>query len=75
VLIDKLHLGDVIHVKDLTLPPNVTAKADPDAIVVQVRAQKVEAEPTAAAAAVAPGETAEPEVIGKKVEETEEAEE
>jgi hypothetical protein len=68
-------LGDAIHVKDLTLPPNVTAKADPDAIVVQVRAQKVEAEPTAAAAAAAPGETAEPELIGKKPAEEEETEE
>jgi large subunit ribosomal protein L25 len=76
VPIDKLHLGEAIHVKDLTLPPNVVARADPDAIVVQVRAQKVEVEaPAAAAAAAAPGETAEPEVIGKKVAEPEEAEE
>jgi len=75
VMVDKLHLGEAIHVKDLTLPPNVTAKADPDAIVVQVRAQKVEVEAPAAATAATPGETAEPEVIGKKVAEVEETEE
>jgi large subunit ribosomal protein L25 len=71
VTIDKLMLGDAIHVKDLTLPPNVTATLDPDAVVVIVKAQKVE-EP---APVVAPVEgAAEPEVIKKapKPEETEE---
>jgi large subunit ribosomal protein L25 len=75
VQIDKLHLGEAIHVKELTLPPDVVAKADPDAIVVQVRAQKVEAEAPAVPGAATAGETAEPEVIGKKVAEEEETEE
>jgi large subunit ribosomal protein L25 len=73
VVVDQLHLGDSIHVKQLTLPEGVIAKVDPEAIVVIVKAQKVEAEATPAAAA---GEAAEPELIGKKPgEEEEEAEE
>jgi large subunit ribosomal protein L25 len=74
VNVDKLKLGDAIHVKELTLPPNVIAKADPDAVVVQVKAQRIE-EPAPVAAAAAPAEgAAEPEVIKKppKAEETEE---
>src|SRR5258708_17760913 len=70
VNIDKIQIGEAIHVKDLTLPPNVVAKGNPDAIVVQVKAQKEEV-----AAVVAPVEGAvEPEVIKKapKPEETEE---
>src|SRR5262245_59875672 len=72
VNVDKLMLGQAIHVKELTLPPNVVAKADPGAVVVIVKAQKVE---EAAPAAAAPAEgAAEPEVIKKppKAEETEE---
>jgi large subunit ribosomal protein L25 len=74
VNIDQLHLGDSIHVRQVTLPPNVIAKVDPEAIVVIVKAQKLEAE-AAPAAAAAVGETAEPEVIGKKIEAEEETEE
>lgn len=74
VNIDQLHLGQSIHVREVMLPPNVVAKVDPEAIVVIVKAQKVEAEVTATA--VAAGEAAEPEVIGKKAgEEEEETEE
>lgn len=75
VMVDKLKIGDAIHVKELTLPANVVAKADPDAVVVQVKAHKEEvAAPAAAAAPAAEGAAAEPEVIKKapKVEEPEE---
>jgi large subunit ribosomal protein L25 len=69
VNIEKLQLGEVVHVKDLVLPAGVIAKNNPDAIVVQVKAQKEEA------ATATPLEGAvEPEVIKKapKPEETEE---
>src|SRR5262249_61202502 len=70
VNIDKLQVGEAIHVKELTLPPNVVAKVNPDAIVVQVKAQKEEAP-----APAAPVEGAvEPEVI-KKAPKPEESEE
>ena len=63
VTVDTLHVGDAIHVKDLTLPPGVVAKADPDAVVVHVKAHKEE---VVAPAAAAPAEgAAEPEVIKK----------
>jgi len=62
VNIGTLQIGDVIHVKELTLPPGVAVKDDPDAVVVQIMAPMVEAEaPTAVPAA----ESAEPEVIGR----------
>lgn len=76
VTVDKLKVGDAIHVKELTLPANVVAKAEPDAVVVQVKAHKEEVvAPAAAAAPTAEGAAAaEPEVIKKppKVEEPEE---
>ncbi len=75
VNVDKLKLGDAIHVKELTLPPNLIAKADPDAVVVQVKAQRIE-EPAPAAVAAAPVEgAAEPEVIKKPPKAAEEPEE
>ena len=62
VNINELQLGGAIHVRELHLPPGVTALADPDAIVVHVTAPQVAPE-----AAAAPGaEQAEPEVIGRK---------
>ena len=70
VNIGELQVGQSIYVRDLHLPPEVKALADPDAIVVHVRQPQVEAE---AAPVVAP-EQAEPEVIGRKAAE-EEAEE
>jgi large subunit ribosomal protein L25 len=70
VPIGELQIGQALHVKDLRLPEDVKAMADPEAIVVQVTAPMAEA--PAAAAPVA--ETAEPEVIGRqaKAEEGEE---
>lgn len=64
VNIGELQIGGVIHVRDLVLPPDTKAIADPDAIVVQVQAPRAEAATPAAAA-----ESAEPEVIGRKKEE------
>jgi large subunit ribosomal protein L25 len=69
VNIGTMQIGDVIHVRELTLPPGVEVKADPDAVVVQIAAPLVEAEAAAPA-----GETAEPEVIGRPKAEEEEAE-
>jgi large subunit ribosomal protein L25 len=71
VVIGELQIGGVIHVSDLHLPEGVTALADPDAVVVQIKAPVVEAE---AAAAPAAG-PAEPEVIGRKAAEEGEGEE
>ncbi len=67
VNIGAMQIGDVIHVRELNLPPGVTAKDDPDAVVVQITAPAAEAEATAPTA-----EQAEPEVIGRpKAEEAE----
>ena len=76
VNVSELQIGSAIHVRDLVLPPGVTALAEPDAIVVQVAVPRVEVEPVAAAAAAAPvAEQAEPELIGRqKPVEEEEAE-
>jgi len=71
VSIGELQIGQAIYVKDLKLPEGVTTAVDPDAIVVQVAAPKVEAEAVAAPVA----EQAEPEVIGRKEKPEEEAEE
>jgi large subunit ribosomal protein L25 len=71
VVINELQIGQAIHVKDLKLPDGVTTAIDPDAIVCQVAAPKVEEE----AAVVAPAEQAEPELIGRKEKGEEEAEE
>jgi large subunit ribosomal protein L25 len=71
VNVHELQLGGVIHVKDLVLPPDVKALADPDALVVQVVAKQVEPVPGAAPAAA---EAAEPEIIGRAKPEEEEGE-
>jgi large subunit ribosomal protein L25 len=71
VNIGELQIDQAIHVKDLKLPDGVTTTADPEAIVVQVSAPKVEAEAAAGPAA----EQAEPEIIGRKEKTEEEAEE
>ncbi len=63
VNIGELQLGGAIHVRDLVLPPGVTALADPDAIVVHVTT--VAAEPAVAPPVEVP-EQAEPEVIGRQ---------
>lgn len=74
VNVGELQLDGVIHVKDLVLPPDVKAMADPDAVVVHVTLKQLEPEAAPAAAALTP-EQAEPEVIGRKVAEEEEEEE
>ena len=63
----EMGLDSVLHVSDLKLPPGVKALQDADAIVATVRAVAEEE------AAPAPEGTAEPEVIGRKPEEGEEA--
>ena len=62
VNIGELQVGQAIHVKDLHLPEGVKVLAEPDAIVVQVKAPAAEPEPTAVPAA----EMAEPERIGRQ---------
>jgi large subunit ribosomal protein L25 len=69
VSIANLQIGDVIHIRDVILPPGVAIKEDADAVVVQVTVAVAE-EAVAAPAA----ESAEPEIIGK-VKEAEEEEE
>lgn len=71
VTVADLKLGDAIHVRELQLPPNVTAKASPDAIVCAVRAKA--AEEAVAAPAAEGAEPQEPEIITRreKVEEGE----
>jgi large subunit ribosomal protein L25 len=61
-------LDSVLHIKDIKLPAGVKALQDEDLIVATVK-EIVEEAPTEAVE----GETAEPEVIGKKPEEGEEA--
>jgi large subunit ribosomal protein L25 len=71
VNVSTLQLGAAIHIRDLVLPAEVKAMADPDAVVIQVIAKQEEAEPTAAPT----GDQAEPEIIGRqKAEEEGEAE-
>jgi len=69
VNVSELQLGQAIHVKDLTLPPDVKALADPEAIVVHVTSPALEPAPSEESA------QAEPEVIGRKAAEEGEAEE
>ena len=71
VNVDKLQVGQAIHVKELTLPEGVKALADGDLVVVQVSQRGEEPAPPAAA----PAETAEPQVIGRQAKEKEGEEE
>jgi len=59
-------LGDVVHIKDLKLPPGVKALQDEELIVATVKEVAEEAP------AEAPAGSAEPEVIGRKPEDGEE---
>ncbi len=63
ISIDKLMLGDVIHVRELVLPEGVTVLDDKEAVVVRIKAHTVEVLPT-----TLPGEStgAEPEIITAK---------
>ncbi len=66
--ISTLNIGDAIHIRELTFPSGVAPQFSPDEVVVAVHAPKAEV-------VAAPEEgAAEPEVIGKKKEEGEEAE-
>ena len=60
----EMALGDVLHIKDLKLPPGVKALQDEDLVVAQVKTIEEEV-----AAAPAEEGAAEPEVIGRKAEE------
>jgi large subunit ribosomal protein L25 len=63
--VSEMALNDVLHIKDLKLPPNVSAMQDEDLIVATVKEiQEEAATPTAAEEGAA-----EPEVIGRKAEE------
>jgi large subunit ribosomal protein L25 len=70
VNVGELQLEKAIHLKEVTLPEGVKVFGDPEAIVVQVVKPLEEAPAAPAAAAVVEG-PAEPEVIGRKVEEKE----
>jgi len=70
VNVSELQMDGVVHVKDLQLPEGVKAMAEPDAVVVHITQKQLEAE--AAPVAGATPESAEPEVIGRKVAEAEE---
>lgn len=67
--VTEMKLDDVLHIKDLKLPPGVRALQDEDQVVAQLKAVEEEAVAPAAAEEGA----AEPEVIGKKPEDGEEA--
>lgn len=60
VNINELQLGGMIHVRELTVPPDVKLLDDPEAVVVHVKQAGAEPEPTEATGA------AEPEVIGRQ---------
>jgi len=60
--VSELGLNSVLHVKDLVLPPNVKTLQDGEFIVATVK------EIIETAATAVEGETAEPEVIGRKAE-------
>src|SRR3954447_21936139 len=66
--VSEMKLDDVLHIKDLKLPPGVKAMQDEDLVVAQVKTIEEEV-----AAPAAEEGAAEPEVIGRKPEEGEEA--
>lgn len=76
--VKELDVDDILHVRDLTLPPEVKPLNEPDDIVAIVRLKKVEEEAVAAAAAPVEGAEAagaQPEVIKRAKEEEASAEE
>ena len=68
--VSEMGLDDVLHIKDLKLPPGVKAVQDGDLIVATVK-EVLEAAPAAEAVEAEGG--AEPEIIGRKAAEGEEA--
>jgi large subunit ribosomal protein L25 len=71
VKIADLQIGQAIHVSELELPPNTVVKNEPETVVVQVK-QALETDGTAGEGPEA-GPT-EPELVGRKVKETDEEE-
>ena len=67
--VSALNIGDAIHVREISLPPGVTTRIQPDLTAFSVLAPTVEEEPVAAVAEAAAG----PEVIREKKEEPEAA--
>jgi large subunit ribosomal protein L25 len=72
VKIGELQMEQAIHVRELELPANTVVKNDPETVVVQVKHIIEVAEPTGEAGAE-PGPT-QPEIVGRKVKETDEDE-
>ena len=66
--VSEMKLDDVLHIKELKLPPGVKALQDEDLVVAQVKTIEEEAATPAAEEGAA-----EPEVIGRKPEDGEEA--
>jgi large subunit ribosomal protein L25 len=72
VKIGDLQIEQAIHVRDLELPANSVVKNDPETVVVQVK-HIIEVDATAGEAGAEPGPT-QPEIVGRKVKETDEDE-
>lgn len=70
VKISSLELGQALHVREIEVPPNTKILNNPEAIVVRVAHPVAEVEVTAAV--VGEEGPAQPEIIGRKVAETEE---
>jgi large subunit ribosomal protein L25 len=71
VKIAELQIGQAIHVSELELPANTVVKNEPETVVVQVKQAIETEEPSAEGAEAGP---AEPEIVGRKVKETDEEE-
>jgi large subunit ribosomal protein L25 len=71
VKIAELQIGQAIHVSELELPANTVVKNEPETVVVQVK-QAIETEETTGEGVEAG--PAEPEIVGRKVKETDEEE-
>lgn len=72
--VKELDLGQAVHIRDIALPPNVKALQGPDEIIAIVRTKRGVTAEEVAAPVVAEGAatSAEPEVIAKGKEETDE---
>jgi large subunit ribosomal protein L25 len=71
VKIAELQIGQAIHVSELELPANTVVKNEPEMVVVQVKQALETEEPSAEGAEAGP---AQPEIVGRKVKETDEEE-
>lgn len=72
VNVSHLNIGDVLHVREIELPENMTAALDGDLIVCSVHAKAAATEEVAVAAE---GEATQPEIIGRREKTEEEGEE